>query len=252
VFIYQSRFLRRGEVWFDNEPDGRRVDWILYRQRSAPVPKSRWRFFYTRLIDLSKSSTELLAEMDKTTISKIAQAAEKDKISWEQNDPRDSAVMDELEAMWNQFTASKRTVPLNRDWLDKMIEAGALDLTVARDRAANLLTCQATYQDKARAQQLIVVSPYRANPDISLRRLTNRANCFLHWNVILRMKERGIRYFDFGGWYTGTTDINLLGINLFKKSFGGQVIREYQCEQAVTAKGWLGLTMARVLKKPNR
>ena len=37
-------------------------------------------------------------------------------------------------------------------------------------------------------------------------------------------------------------------INDFKKGFGGQVLREYQCEQILTLKGWLALNVARLLK----
>jgi hypothetical protein len=46
MHIYQSRFLVRGEVWYDDEPDSRFVDWILYRQRSQPVPGTRCKPFY--------------------------------------------------------------------------------------------------------------------------------------------------------------------------------------------------------------
>jgi hypothetical protein len=79
VFVYRSRFLTRGEVWFDDGPDGRSIDWVLYRQCSRPIPKSAWRFFYTRLIDLSKSPEQLLAEMKDTTVAKIRQATEQDR-----------------------------------------------------------------------------------------------------------------------------------------------------------------------------
>ena len=49
MLIYRSRFLTRGEVWFDDEPDGASVDWIHYRQRSSPAAKGRWKYFYTLL-----------------------------------------------------------------------------------------------------------------------------------------------------------------------------------------------------------
>jgi hypothetical protein len=31
MLVYKSRFLTRGEVWYDEEPDGVRVDWIYHR-----------------------------------------------------------------------------------------------------------------------------------------------------------------------------------------------------------------------------
>ena len=66
---------------------------------------------------------------------------------------------------------------------------------------------------------------------------------------MLRMKKRGIRYFDFGGWYPGKTDIQLLGINSFKESFGGEVVSDYECKRILTLKGWLVLTTAKLFKK---
>jgi hypothetical protein len=100
-----------------------------------------------------------------------------------------------------------------------------------------------------RARQLIAISPYRPIPDVAWRNAVNRAHCFLHWKNFLRFKAQGIPVFDFGGWYTGTTNIQFLGMNQFKKGFGGQVVREFECEEIRTLKGWLALTGARILKR---
>ena len=66
---------------------------------------------------------------------------------------------------------------------------------------------------------------------------------------MLRLKEQGVQYFDFGGWYPGTEDIQLLGANAFKRGFGGEIVREYECEQILTLKGWIVLTGARILDR---
>jgi len=151
--------------------------------------------------------------------------------------------------MWNQFAAARGSARLDRRWLAPMIQAGALDLTAAKNPKGDLLALQATYLHCQRARQLMVVSPFRSNPDIATRKGIHRANCLLHWDAMLRMKEQGIRYFDFGGWYPGKTDITLLGMNAFKESFGGTVARDYQCQKILTAKGWVVLTAARMLGK---
>ena len=66
---------------------------------------------------------------------------------------------------------------------------------------------------------------------------------------MLRYKEQGLKYFDFGGWYPGTTDQARLKINDFKRGFGGQVVREYECERILSLKGWLVLHAAELLKQ---
>src|SRR2546430_6597108 len=60
MIIYSSRFLTRGEVWFDEEPGNiRSLDWILYNLRSSPAPGARWRYFYNYVIDLTQSAEQL-------------------------------------------------------------------------------------------------------------------------------------------------------------------------------------------------
>jgi hypothetical protein len=250
MFTYQSRFLKRGEVWFDNQPNGERVDWILYRNRSAPVPGAKSRNFYNRLVDLSKTPEALLADMEPRTVAKIKTAEEQDKFSCEWRLVTDARGLDEIELMWNQsIEAKRRWGNLNREWLGKMIAARSFELASARDPSGTLVVFGGMFRDKYRVQQLMSVSPPRSALIPAVRARTNRASCFLLWKTMLRFKEEGVRYFDFGGWYPGNEDIQLLGANAFKKSLGGQVVREFECEQMVTLKGWLLLTAARFVAR---
>jgi hypothetical protein len=251
MFVYQSRFLRRGEVWFDNEPNGQPVDWILYRNRSTPVPRARSRPFYNRLIDLSKSPEKLLAEMEPKTVAKIKTAGEGgDGFQCEWSKVTDLRQLDEIEGMWNQsIEAKRRWGALNRDWLGEMTKAGTFELAAAREPSGALVVFGGLLRDKYRVQQLMSVSPPRAGLVPAIRAKTNRASCFLLWNTLLRLKEQGVRHFDFGGWYPGTDDIQLLGANAFKKSLGGEVVNEFECEQIVSLKGWVVLTAARLITR---
>src|SRR5437899_12827853 len=134
MFIYQSRFLTRGEVWFDNQPQNGRVDWILYRNRSNPVPGAKWRYFYNRLIDLSKSPEGLLDDMEPKMIAKIEAAKEQDHTCCQSCDLKDGTALVEVEQIWNQSVeARRRWGMLNRPWLGEMIAANAFELAVARD-----------------------------------------------------------------------------------------------------------------------
>jgi hypothetical protein len=250
MFTYQSRFLRRGEVWFDNQPNGKRADWILYRNRSTPVPGAKSRNFYNRLIDLSKTPEALLADMDPKTVLKIQKADDEDKLTCDWRVITDVRELDEIELMWNQSIESKRRWgKLDRNWLGEMIAARAFELAAAREPSGALVVFAGMFRQKQRVQQLISVSPPRTVLAPAVRTRTNRASCFLLWKSMLRLKEQGVHYFDFGGWYPGTEDIQLLGANAFKKSFGGQTVREFECEQIVTLKGWVLLTAARLIER---
>ena len=249
MFIYKARFLTRGEVWYDEKPNGARVDWVYYRQRSSPLANCRSNPFYTWLIDLRKTPAEMFAAMADRTARRITEAAAEDGLRCERCDAKDNKLINEVEAMWNRFAAAHNTPPLERHWLDPIKEAGGLDLVAAKDRAGNILAYHLVFLTPKRARQIIAISSYRAVPTVAWRTAVSRANCLIHWHNFLTFSERGIHDFDFGGWYPGTIDIRLLGINRFKKSFGGRVVREYDCDQPVTVKGWLLLTVAQILAR---
>src|SRR5712671_4926079 len=152
--------------------------------------------------------------------------------------------------MWNQSIESKRRWgKLDRNWLGELLSARAFELAAAREPSGALAVFAGLFRDKHRVQQLMNVSPPRTALVPAARAKTNRACCFLLWRTMLRLKEQGVQYFDFGGWYPGTEDIQLLGANAFKKSLGGEVVGEFECEQIVSLKGWVALTAARLIAR---
>ncbi len=249
MFIYKSRYLTRGEVWYDEAPgDTRSVDWIHYQQRSSPFPGASWKYFYNYLVDLTQSAEQLLKRLNDDTAYKIRRARERDKIVCECCDPRDPVVLDGFEEMYNPFAAMKGLPPLNRPRVNALAAAGVLDLSVAKDPQGNALVYHANYRNHERATELYLPSLFRKASGSAARNLIGRANRYLTWSDILRYKEQGLKYFDFGGWYPGT-DPGMLKINDFKRGFGGQVTREYECEQILSVKGWLVLNAAKLLKR---
>jgi hypothetical protein len=247
MIIYKSRFLARAEVWFDEEAtENAGIDWILYRQRSGPVRAAKSRVFYDRLVDLSKSEKELAAELSEETAYKIRRARDRDGIICEWHDVRDLAVMHDFEQMHRVFSVQKGLPGLNRPRLESLAAAGALDLSSAKDAQGNTLVYHAYYRDCRRASQLESPSVYRTFSDSATRNFCGRANRYLTWSNILRYKAQGLTSFDFGGWYLGN-DPELLNINEFKRSFGGSVTREYQCEQIMTLKGRVVMGVVKLL-----
>jgi hypothetical protein len=250
MITYKSRFLTRAEIWFDNEPTAtaRPVDWILYHLRSRPVPGAQSRSFYTLLVDLSQTQEQLRAQLNDDTAYKVRRARDRDKIICECCDPRAPAVMSGFEQMYNAFAAIKGLPPLNRLRLERMAAAGALDITAAKDPQGKILVYHANYRDERRATQLEMPSLYRTLPQSAARNFCGRANRYLTWSNILRYKQEGLKSFDFGGWHLGS-DPDMLSINDFKRGFGGQVVREYHCEQTLTLKGRMVLYAAKLLQQ---
>src|SRR5437867_1252479 len=184
MIIYSSRFLTRGEVWFDEEPGNiRSLDWILYNLRSSPAPGARWRYFYNYVIDLTQSAEQLQAQLKEDMAYKIRRARDRDKIVCECCDPNDPAVLDRFEETYNPFAAMKGLPPLDRARMNSMAAAGALDLSVAKDPQGNALVYHANYRDHARATELHLPSLFRKLSDSAARNLIGRANRYLTWKI---------------------------------------------------------------------
>ena len=58
------------------------------------------------------------------------------------------------------------------------------------------------------------------------RNMIARSNKFLHFKNLLAFKQLGCLIYDWGGIAYETNDKGLKGINKFKKSFGGELIKE--------------------------
>jgi lipid II:glycine glycyltransferase (peptidoglycan interpeptide bridge formation enzyme) len=78
---------------------------------------------------------------------------------------------------------------------------------------------------------------YFRNKENDYRALVGRANRWLHWRTMLRFKEMGMERYDWGGLFEDESVPERAGINNFKRSFGGQQERTYDCTLPVTFKG---------------
>src|SRR6266404_8230149 len=247
MHLIKSRFLVRGEVWSDQEPAPARVDWIFYRQRSQPVPGASWKFFYTVVLDLNQHPDSLLWKMNKTTANNIRRAHDKDGVVCESTRAVSRELLDRFEETYQRFAALKGLGPLDRPYLDQLAKDGALELSWAKDQKGNVLAYHAYYRNCHRSCLLHTVSLYQTLAESAARNAMSRANRYLFWCDMMRHRDQGLKVFDFGGWYPGDTDQGLLAINRFKEGFGGKVVREYNCEQILSLKGWVVLTAAGLL-----
>jgi hypothetical protein len=249
MIIYKSRFLTRGEVWFDDAPTSERVDWIVYHQRSQPTPKGNWRPFYTRVIGLSQNPDELLAQMDGFTAADIKKARKKDGTVCQKIDAKNRVALNEFADFYDRFATLKHLGPADRHWLERTVGAGKLDVWAADSPQGLRHAYHVFYRDGRRARSLHAASFYAHASSKEAQREIGRANRLLIWECMLHYKGEGVEVFDLGGWYNGSTDTALLGVNKFKEGFGGKVICEYEGEQLKTIKAWGAVGVARLLKK---
>jgi len=230
-----------GEVWYDEElPRDPGVDIVLYRQREAPIADARTTPFLTMVTDLSAEADAIAENFGKDCRYKIRRAETKDGLRMEFiTDPESR--LGEFRAFFDAFAKQKSFWPCDHQWLLAACKARQLVLTSASQNGEALVWH--AYLMSGKAAWLQYTGSCFRNKENDYRALVGRANRWLHWKEMLRFKETGIRRYDWGGLFEDETVPENAGINKFKKDFGGQQVRTYDCTVPVTFKGriWLPL-----------
>jgi hypothetical protein len=244
MIVYEHNMIKRGEIWFDAEPD-RPADVIEYMHRSAPVPGCRHVDFLTSLIDLRKTEEELFAAIRPEVRRQIRRAAESD-LRFEMIKPVPQDVIEDFYRAYDALAAAKNLPALNAKIVASYNDAGKLALSRVAAPGDPALTWHAYFIADGRAAQLHSIANFR--DDKETRNLVGRAHRFHTWMDIKQCRDDGLITFDFGGLYSGTGNQELLRVNAFKEEFGGVASRDYICERAMTTRGRLYL-LARNLAK---
>ena len=92
------------------------------------------------------------------------------------------------------------------------------------------------------AQLQYTASSFRER-DSGMRSLVGRANRWLHLRSMLRFQEMGLARYDWGGLFEDESSPERIGINRFKKDFGGRRVCSYNCSLPVTLRGRIYLPL---------
>lgn len=128
----------------------------------------------------------------------------------------------------NQSFRKKKGLDAYSESIDFMKKYGTLFVT---EFNKEILLGQLYLEDENNIRWLITGSK-RLNVDKEKVRLISNANKLTVWNAIKYAKEKGIKEFDMGGYYTGEKkDVQKENINMFKKNFGGKLVTHYICKK---------------------
>src|SRR5882724_6404597 len=228
-----------GEIWYDEElPRDPGVDIVLYRQRETPIADARTTPFLTMVTDLSVTEDAITDKFGKDCRYKIRRAETKDGLRMEFITEAESR-LDEFRAFYDAFARQKSLAPSDPQWLHAACEARQLALSSAAQNG-EALVWHAHVMFGRTAGLLYSGSCFR-NRQNDYRALVGRANRWLHWKDMLRFKEMRIEHYDWGGMFEDESVPERAGINTFKRDFGGQPERSYNCTVPVTFRGrsWL-------------
>lgn len=174
--------------------------------------------FTTLIIDLDQDLDIIWKNMDKSSCRYAINRAKKDgiKIRLNQN-------YEEFYEINKSFKKNKN-LPTGFENIDFMKKYGTLFIS---EIDGEILGGQLFLEDESHIRWLIGASK-RLEVDKKRATLIGNANRLMIWQAINYAKEKKIKEFDMGGYYTGKTkDEQKNRINIFKKSFGGNLVTQY-------------------------
>jgi hypothetical protein len=237
--------LRIAEVWLDEPYDGLKADFASFHCRSAPIDGQRCKEKLAIVLDLSKPEETLLAAMTRTTRHQIHRTA-RAGLRVSRLEQPDGAAISRFCEFYGEFARQKGLNAKVGDGLRSFASAGRLILSEIPDESGRTLVWHSYIHCCGRARLLQTASLFRECCDSASRNLVGRCNRYLHWEDIVYFKARGFRVYDFGGWYGGGKDEERLRINGFKEEFGGEIVRNFDLEMALTPLGRTALLLRRL------
>ncbi len=247
--IFRRGLFRIGEAWFCEPGSQDKIDVLKIRQCSSPLNFPGCAEFSTLLINLEKDADDILSSMSKGTRYKIHRAAKRDNLKYSHMKPVTINDIKKFCRFYNDVIGSKSASRADPNRLQRYARHGCLDLSNVQSETGHILAWHAHIIINSRARLLLSASK-REIPGVQITNAgIGRANRYAHWQDMLRYKKNGIRVYDFGGWYSGHEDKKKLTINEFKAGFGGDVVKNYNCEKALTIFGHLYRVVRRLRKK---
>lgn len=249
---YRKHGLRMAELWLDAPivpPAG--CDLLVLNQYSRLPPRAVGWPFSTLTINLHVAEEQLLEGLNRDTKYKVRRAASKDLVECVQEPLASDDVCQAFHAFYEEFAVAKGLDRLPLQQLLARARAGTLRFSRAV-HAGTTIVWHVHVLGEHSASMLHSASLFRQMDDNEARAIIGRANRLLHWNDMLAFKAEGRGVYDFGGWYAGQEDADLLRINQFKEGFGGQRTDQVNAGLALSWRGWLYLKLRQYFSAQQR
>jgi hypothetical protein len=243
----RRKWIVRREVWFDEpwERDG--ADLIVFYHWSEAISPFPALDVHSLELDLTQAPSSIWKGFTATARNLINRGG-KDGLSFQMWTGPPRKVIDQFFAFRRRFALERGVSSADPTWMYAYAAQGALILTLASAPDGSALVWHSYSRVPGWVRLLHSVS-LSGESDPEERKRIGCANRFLHWMDVLECQRLRIEHYDFGGWYSGTSDEKLLRINSFKEQFGGRRTHRYHSMLAPSAKGKLYLMARRTLKR---
>lgn len=175
---------------------------------------------YTILVDLFQTPEQLQSAFRANTRNEIGRAA---------REGTTVRVNSEYQTFFTMYEAAKRYKPLP-DTSPLFFDSFGSSLTITEaslDGEPLVTHVYIVDSTVARVRLIRSASAFR-DFDKILQQKVGRANRFLHYRDMLLFQERGLRWYDLGGYIHPSPDVSpaIRNVSAFKQSFGGSIVQE--------------------------
>lgn len=174
---------------------------------------------YTKFIDLTIDTNELLKSFAKDTQYKIRRA-QREGVEFS-----DQITLQEFVEFYNIFADTKQRKNLTYNLLEPLVKNLKITKAMAGDKClvVHLYLCD---QTASRAQIRYSATHFRKETNHDTVNLIGYANRFLHYSDMCYFKNIGYKIYDLGGYAYQTDNQELAKINKFKDFFHGTLVKE--------------------------
>jgi hypothetical protein len=252
MVMYRKHGLRMAELWLDAPivpPAG--CDLLVLHQYSRLPARAVGKPFSTLTINLLVPEEQLLEGLNRDTKYKVRRAASKDLVECVHEPHASDEICHAFHAFYEEFAVAKGLDRLSMDELLARARGGTLRFSRAI-HAGTTIVWHVHAVGAHSASLLHSASLFRQMDDNEARAIIGRANRLLHWRDMLEFKAEGKGVYDFGGWYAGQDNADLLRINQFKEGFGGQRTDQVNAGLALSWRGWVYLKLRQYFSAQQR
>jgi len=181
--------------------------------------------FYTLLINLEREEEQIWKDIYHRTQTEIKSFLNNSDYSYSVQYNLSANELKKFISLYNSFASDKKIRKAERYRLTGYLKAGILAVSFIKHNGSYIyINIYRITVD--RAVNLHSFRPAKINSEIN-NTYYGKAHRALHWLDIKEFKQAGIKQYDFGGWYNGTENRELLNINAFKEQFTSAKTCEY-------------------------
>lgn len=193
----------------------------IYKQLNIKSSTNNWFFVkkksYTLHTDLTLANEEIVKKYSSTIRNEINRS-EREECIFNPLESKENFI-----SVYNDFAAQRGIAGVT---MNKLIEINN-NLVITSCSINGIITSVHSYLiDPDSKRVRLLHSGTQRFSDVLDRNMIARSNKFLHFKDMLKFKEEGFEIYDWGGIAYETEDKGLQGINKFKESFGGKLVKE--------------------------